>query len=158
MPRSEVSITPVRHASLGLDTYTQVTSPIRRYADLLAHFQIKAHLRGEALPFSMESIQELIQVISNTAYESMLVERQTNRYWALEYLRQRPEEIWQSLVLRWLREHENLGLVLLEELGLEIAMHFSRPMEVGERLDVKVSYADPRQDVIRLTEMSRSVA
>lgn len=158
MPRSEVSITPVRHASLGLDTYTQVTSPIRRYADLLAHFQIKAHLRGEALPFSMESIKELIQVISNTAYESMLVERQTNRYWALEYLRQRPEEIWESLVLRWLREHENLGLVLLEDLGLEIAMHFSRPMEVGERLDVKVSYADPRQDVIRLTEMSKSVA
>jgi exoribonuclease II len=158
MPRSEVSIMPVRHASLGLDTYTQVTSPIRRYADLLAHFQIKAHLRGEALPFSTESIQELIQVISNTAYESMLVERQTNRYWALEYLRQRPEEIWQSLVLRWLREHENLGLVLLEDLGLEVAMHFSRPLEVGERLDVKVTYADPRQDVIRLTEMSRSVA
>jgi exoribonuclease II len=158
MPRSEVSITPVRHASLGLDTYTQVTSPIRRYADLLAHFQIKAHLRGEALPFSTESIKELIQVISNTAYESMLVERQTNRYWALEYLRQRPEEIWESLVLRWLREHENLGLVLLEDLGLEIAMHFSRPMEVGERLDVKVTYADPRQDVIRLTEMSKSVA
>ena len=158
MPRSEVSITPVRHASLGLDTYTQVTSPIRRYADLLAHFQIKAHLRGEALPFSIESIKELIQVISNTAYESMLVERQTNRYWALEYLRQRPEEIWESLVLRWLREHENLGLVLLEDLGLEIAMHFSRPMEVGERLDVKVTYADPRQDVIRLTEMSKSVA
>ena len=69
-----------------------------------------------------------------------------------------PEEIWQSLVLRWLREHENLGLVLLEELGLEIAMHFSRPMEVGERLDVKVTYADPRQDMIRLTEMSKSVA
>lgn len=158
MPRSEVSITPVRHASLGLDTYTQVTSPIRRYADLLAHFQIKAHLRGEALPFSMESIQELIQVLSNTAYESMLVERQTNRYWALEYLRRRPEEIWQSLVLRWLREHENLGLVLLEDLGLEVAMHFSRPMEVGERLDVKVTYADPRQDIIRLTEMSKSVA
>ncbi len=158
MPRSEVSITPVRHASLGLATYTQVTSPIRRYADLLAHFQIKAHLRGETLPFSTESIQELIQVLSNTAYESMLVERQTNRYWALEYLRRRPQEIWQSLVLRWLREHENLGLVLLEELGLEVAMHFSRPIEVGERLDVKVTYADPRQDIIRLTEMSRSVA
>jgi exoribonuclease-2 len=158
MPRSEVSITPVRHASLGLDTYTQVTSPIRRYADLLAHFQIKAHLRGDALPFSTESIQDLIQVISNTAYESMLVERQTNRYWALEYLRRRPDEVWQSLMLRWLREHENLGLVLLEELGLELAMHFNRPMEVGERLDVKVSYADPRQDMIRLTEMSRSVA
>ena len=54
MPRSEVGITPNRHASLGLGAYTQVTSPIRRYTDLLAHFQLKAHLRGESLPFSSE--------------------------------------------------------------------------------------------------------
>jgi exoribonuclease II len=43
MPKSEMSITPIRHAGLGLEIYTQVTSPIRRYTDLLAHFQIKAH-------------------------------------------------------------------------------------------------------------------
>jgi exoribonuclease II len=158
MPRSEVSITPSRHASLGLDTYTQVTSPIRRYADLLAHFQIKAHLRGEELPFSIEATQELIQTVSNTAYESTLVERQTNRYWALEYLRRRPDEVWQSLMLRWLREHESLGLVLIEDLGLEMAMYFNRPVEVGEQLEIKVTYADPRQDIIRFAEMSKSVA
>jgi exoribonuclease II len=158
MPRSEVSITPSRHASLGLDTYTQVTSPIRRYADLLAHFQIKAHLRGEALPFSIEAVQELIQTVSNTAYESTLVERQTNRYWALEYLRRRPEEVWQSLMLRWLREHESLGLVLIEDLGLEMAMYFNRPVEVGEQLEIKVTYADPRRDIIQFAELSKSVA
>jgi exoribonuclease II len=158
MPRSEVSITPSRHASLGLNTYTQVTSPIRRYADLLAHFQIKAHLRGEELPFSVEQVQELIQTVSNTAYESTLVERQTNRYWSLEYLRRRPDEVWQSLMLRWLREHESLGLVLIEDLGLEMAMHFNRPVEVGEQIQIKVTFADPRLDIIRFAEMTQSVA
>ncbi|MBD3882515.1 VacB/RNase II family 3'-5' exoribonuclease [Phormidium tenue FACHB-886] len=157
MPRSEVSITPVRHASLGLDTYTQVTSPIRRYADLLAHFQLKAHLRGDPLPFSIETTKELIHVVSNTAYEATLVERQTNRYWGLEYLRRHPEEVWQALMLRWLREHENLGLVLLEDLGLEIAMRFSRSVKVGDRLDLRVSYADPRQDIIQFAEVDRSM-
>ncbi|MFQ3629356.1 MAG: ribonuclease R family protein, partial [Cyanobacteriota bacterium] len=38
MKRSEMGVTPIRHAGLGLDVYVQVTSPIRRYADLLAHF------------------------------------------------------------------------------------------------------------------------
>ena len=52
MPRSEMGTTPMRHASLGLDSYVQVTSPIRRYTDLLAHFQIKAHLQGKELPFA----------------------------------------------------------------------------------------------------------
>lgn len=152
MPRSEVSITPARHASLGLDTYTQVTSPIRRYADLLAHFQIKAHLRGESLPFSEETTKELIQAISNTAYEATLVERQTNRYWGLEYLRRHSAQIWPALMLRWLREHENLGLVLLEDLGLELAMRFNRDIEPGDRLSVKAVFVDPRQDIIQFAE------
>ncbi|WP_421654904.1 ribonuclease catalytic domain-containing protein [Leptothermofonsia sp. ETS-13] len=85
MPRSEMGITPARHASLGLDTYTQVTSPIRRYSDLLAHFQIKAHLRGETLPFSVEEMKELTMSISTTVQEATLVERQTNKYWGLEF-------------------------------------------------------------------------
>jgi exoribonuclease-2 len=156
MPRSEVSITPSRHASLGLDTYTQVTSPIRRYTDLLAHFQIKAHLRGEPLPFSMDVMKDLIYVVSSTAYEATLVERQTNRYWGLEFLRRHPDQIWQALMLRWLREHENLGLILLEDLGLELAMRFNRPIEPGDRLEVRVTYADPRQDMIQLTEVTES--
>ncbi|HEY9631660.1 MAG TPA: ribonuclease R family protein [Coleofasciculaceae cyanobacterium] len=158
MPRSEVGITPARHASLGLNTYTQVTSPIRRYADLLAHFQIKSHLRGDLPPFSIETTKELIQTVSSTAYEATLVERQTNRYWSLEYLRRNPNEIWQALMLRWLREHESLGLVLLEDLGLELAMRFTRPMEVGDRLEIRAVYVDPRQDLIQFVECDRSTA
>lgn len=154
MPRSEMSITPLRHASLSLDTYTQVTSPIRRYTDLLAHFQIKAHLRGDPLPFSADVLQELVQMISTTSYESVLVERQTNRYWGLEYLRRQAGQVWPALMLRWLREHEGLGLVLLEDLGLELAMRFNRQIQPGDRLDIKVSYADPRQDVIHFVELS----
>lgn len=155
MPRSEVGTTPVRHASLGLNTYTQVTSPIRRYTDLLAHFQIKAHLRGDPLPFSVDETKELIQAVSNTAYEATLVERQTNRYWSLEYLRRHPSEVWHALMLRWLREHENLGLVLLEDLGLEMAMRFNRDVEPGDRLDVKVIFVDPRQDIIQFAETTQ---
>jgi exoribonuclease-2 len=153
MPRSEVGITPARHATLGLERYSQVTSPIRRYTDLLAHFQLKAHLRGEPLPFSREEMTELTQGVSTAAYEATMVERETKRYWALEYLRRNAKAPWQTILLRWLREHESLGLVMLEDLGLELAMRFDRSMHLGERFWVRVSHANPRQDVIRLEEV-----
>ncbi|MCS6813760.1 MAG: ribonuclease R [Cyanobacteria bacterium] len=153
MPRSEISITPARHASLGLDTYTQVTSPIRRYSDLLAHFQIKAHLRGDALPFSAEQMQELLLAVSTTTSEATLVERQTNRYWGLEYLRRHPDEVWHALMLRWLRDYENLGLIMLEDLGLELAMRFQRSVQPGDRFLVKVVHVDPRQDIIQFQDV-----
>jgi RNB domain len=148
-----MSTSPARHSSLALDTYTQVTSPIRRYTDLLAHFQIKAHLRGATLPFSLVELQQVLQSVTSSAYEATLVERQTNRYWGLEFLRQNSDQVWQALVLRWLREHENLGLILLEDLGLELPIRFNRQVKLGDRLEVQVSHVDPRQDMIQFREL-----
>jgi len=153
MPRSEMNLTPGRHSSLGLEAYTQVTSPIRRYTDLLTHFQIKAHLRDEPQPFSPEEMQDIVMCLGTAVREASSVERQTNRYWGLEYLRRNPDEVWEALMLRWLREDSNLGLILLEELGLELAMRFGRSIEIGDRLEVKVTHCDPRSDAINFQEM-----
>lgn len=153
MPRSEVSLTPARHASLALETYTQVTSPIRRYSDLLSHFQIKAHLRGEESPFSVEQMQEMVMSLGPAVKEASKVERETNRYWSLEYLRRQAGEVWEAILLRWLREDSNLGLVMLEELGLELPMRFNRDISLGDRFEVKVTHSDPRQDVIQFQEI-----
>lgn len=45
--RATYSAENLGHFGLGLDTYVHFTSPIRRYPDLIAHRQLKAHLRGE---------------------------------------------------------------------------------------------------------------
>ncbi|MGL5793283.1 MAG: RNB domain-containing ribonuclease [Waterburya sp.] len=156
MPRSETSMSPIRHASLGLASYVQVTSPIRRYTDLLAHFQIKAHLRGEELPFSREELQEIVYSVGNSSYEATLVERQTNRYWGLEYLRRNAQCVWNVLVLRWLREDENLGLILLEDLGIEFPHRFERSVTLGERLEMQVTRADPQRDEVRFREVTEA--
>ncbi len=153
MPRSEMGTVPARHAGLGLELYTQVTSPIRRYTDLLAHFQIKAHLRGDPLPFSAEQLQEIIYNVSTSAYEATLVERQTNRYWSLEYLSRHTDHVWPAVMLRWLRPDDGLALVLLEDLGVELPHRFNRAVNLGDRLELQVSSADPRQDIIRFREV-----
>ncbi|MCG9890399.1 MAG: ribonuclease R [Thermosynechococcaceae cyanobacterium MS004] len=158
MPRSEVGLTPARHASLGLAGYCQVTSPIRRYADLLAHFQIKAHLSGLPLPFEAAALNTVLSSVTTVAQEASFVERQTNRYWSLEFLRRNAETVWQAMTLRWLREHEGLALILIEDLGLELAMRFNRAVALGERLDVKVTSSDPRMDRIILEECSPAIA
>ena len=156
MPRSEMSMSPIRHACLGLESYVQVTSPIRRYTDLLAHFQIKAHLKGEELPFAREELQEIVYSVSSSSYEATLVERQTKRYWGLEYLRRNAECVWDVLVLRWLRQDENLGLILIEDLGMELPHRFDRSVTVGERMEMQVTHADPQRDEVHLREITEA--
>ena len=161
MPRSEMGIVPARHATLGLDSYSQITSPIRRYTDLLGHFQIKAYLRGDEPPFAETELTEMIMSTANAAYEGVMVERQTKKYWAIEYLRRMDEgdrgHLWEVMMVRWLREHEQLGLIIFEDLGLEFAMRFDRHVGLGERINVQVTFADPRQEMIRFKEVFAAV-
>ncbi|KAB8278111.1 hypothetical protein BDV30DRAFT_204141 [Aspergillus minisclerotigenes] len=46
-PKGISSSRPTHHVPLGLDTYVKSTSPLRRYTDLMAHYQIEAALRFE---------------------------------------------------------------------------------------------------------------
>lgn len=46
--RSSLSTSPLAHTILGAPYYCKITSPLRRYADLMAHWQIEAAIRYEA--------------------------------------------------------------------------------------------------------------
>ncbi len=59
--------------------------------------------------------------------------------------------------MRRLREHEKLGLIIFEDLGLEFAMRFDRHVGLGERINVQVTFADPRQEMIRFKEVLAAV-
>lgn len=64
----ERSTKPGRHFLMGLESYAKVTSPLRRYSDLVAHWQIEAALAYEmetgkpananVLPFSAKELEK----------------------------------------------------------------------------------------------------
>lgn len=147
-----------RHAGLGLDAYAQVTSPIRRYSDLLAHWQIKAFLREESLPFTAERLTEILQAIDPAIWDANQVEKQSVRYWSLEYLRRNKDVVWEALMLDWLRENERLALVLIEDLGLKLPMKINRQIQVGDNLLIKTAEVDPRKDIIYFQEAQQSTS
>ena len=98
-------------------------------------------------------MQNILYSVTLSAQEASFVERQTNRYWGLEFLRRNTDQVWQGLVLRWLREDEGLGIILLEELGLELPHYFERSVQLGDHINVQVSRSDPYRDEIRFREV-----
>ncbi len=158
MTKGEAGVYPFRHAGLALEAYSQVTSPIRRYGDLLAHFQIKAFLNGEPLPYDHASLTDQLSMIDGAIYEASQMEKQTNRYWSLEYLRRNKDQVWRAILLDWLRQHEQLGLVLLEDLGLKLPIRITRSVNVGESFEVMVEEVDPRRDLINFRELASVVS
>jgi ribonuclease R len=65
------------HYGLNLPAYTHWTSPIRRYPDLVNHRQLNAFLKGEALPYTLDQLQELAEHL-NEVLEVQRVARETH--------------------------------------------------------------------------------
>ncbi len=158
MTKGSLGLYASRHAGLGLDAYAQVTSPIRRYSDLLAHWQIKAFLKNEPLPFTAEMLTAILQAIEPAIWDANQVEKQSVRYWSLEYLRRNKDVVWEALMLDWLRENEKLALVLIEDLGLKLPMRITRQIQVGDNLRIKTGEVDPRKDIIYFQEAQPSTS
>ncbi|MFG0318390.1 MAG: ribonuclease R family protein [Planctomycetota bacterium JB042] len=69
LPRAIYTTRDSSHYSLGFDAYTHFTSPIRRYADLTVHRQVRALLREEGGPIRMRPDDRLPDPVEDDEFE-----------------------------------------------------------------------------------------
>ena len=113
-PRQYSSL-PGPHGSLGLDVYAQVTSPLRRYLDLVAHQQLRACLRGGD-PLESQAIIERVGAAEAAAQGIRRAERLSREHWTMVYLQQHPGWRGQGVLVE---KRMPRGTVLIPELALE---------------------------------------
>lgn len=142
---SEVRSEPIDHASLGLDAYVQVTSPIRRSVDMIAHMQIKAVVRGDTPPLDLDGMNAEIARNNDFGRTMRQIESGTTKYWHLEYLRRLgPKKSHEAIYVRPLRDSTKLGLVYFVESGFQLVANIPSGTEPGARVAVVVKQNDPR--------------
>jgi len=117
-----LSTKPGRHQGLGLDTYTQVTSPLRRYTDLLAHIQIRAFLRDQKV-LNADEISSRLGFSEAGAAAAVHAERASQNHWKMvylqrsfQYLSDKKKSVWDAVAA------ENKGsrwVVIIPALALE---------------------------------------
>ncbi|KAJ1444853.1 hypothetical protein M885DRAFT_531049 [Pelagophyceae sp. CCMP2097] len=116
------------HAGLGLESYVHATSPIRRYADVVAHFQLKASLRGIKGPFNAADVVQLAN--SKAAAVARQVANAAKKYWLREYLTQQASTRFDALVLEHSAEKAS-ALVLLTTIGAILPLNSTKALSPG---------------------------
>ncbi|MDR0377515.1 MAG: RNB domain-containing ribonuclease [Spirochaetaceae bacterium] len=118
-PRT-LSVKPGRHSGLGLEQYTQVTSPLRRYTDLLAHQQIRSALGTGAYrnipPRDDDAMLAALAAGEAAAAATVRAERASRAHWTAVYLAGRKGSEWDGIVLE---KKGARAAVLIPGLGLE---------------------------------------
>lgn len=148
MNRVEVSTRPARHAGLGAEAYVTLTSPIRRFYDLLVEQQILGALRGEPI-WDERELQKIITTVGPIISKVGLVEDLTEQYWVLRYLEKRIGSTTTAVVLE---RFSNKYLVHLNEYLLEIDMPATpdRNYIPGDQLLVRVEKAHARTGILKV--------
>ncbi|KAF8775354.1 hypothetical protein HU200_004766 [Digitaria exilis] len=142
---------PITHGVLGIPGYVQFTSPIRRYVDLLAHYQVKAFLRGDSPPYSAGDLEGMTFIASMHVKVARRLHSNNLRYWLLEYLRRQPKgRKYNALILKFVKDR--MAALLLVEVGMQVTTIVSRG-KVGDEVSVVVETAHPRDDILSIREV-----
>ncbi|SFM83811.1 ribonuclease catalytic domain-containing protein [Thermodesulforhabdus norvegica] len=149
LARAEFSMTPERHCSLGLDCYVSITSPIRRYVDLVMQRQLRHYLlKGEPY-YDQEKLDTIITEMNATLPKIAYVSRRWNRYWILKYLKQHAIKEVEALVLD---QNERSFHLVLPEYMLEtnVVKTGAEKIATGQVIRAEIEKVNPRDDTLKV--------
>ena len=142
--RSRLSLTPGLHSGLGLSAYTQASSPIRRYADLVTQRQFTAMLTGVPVPYGREELLQILATAEAAEQEIRTIEDRSTNYWLLEYLkRYKREEPLAAVVL------DQKGNIELQDYYLRGKVSGAVKLQPGETINVRIETIDPGKGDVR---------
>lgn len=133
--RSQVSSLPGPHAGLGLSEYARVTSPLRRYSDLIAHQQLHAFLAGQPLITEQELLERIAQAEAAAALAAQ-AESLARQHWTLVYLQEQTD--WQGEGIL-VEKRQNRGRLIIPSLALESQVQLRGDQPLNTSLQIKQS-------------------
>lgn len=135
MHKRSVGVTPMAHAGIGIGMYSQVTSPLRRYSDLVAHMQLRAFLDGRKL-IDKDTMLEKISAGDEAAIACKKAERKSNLHWTLVYLLQNPQ--WEGeAVLMDIKGKD--GIFMISEFAQQATIPLTQTLNFNDVVRVKAS-------------------
>jgi exoribonuclease-2 len=154
---SRVGLSAEPHLSLGLDAYVQITSPIRRYFDLILQRQMFGEMEGEGPSYTDDDIERLYLQIEVGVREKKMIERSRERYWLLKHLCEFEGKRIQGIVSS-IRERG--ASVYLPDYLLEVPISLGSEMVLteGEEISLEVESVDPlRRKIVLIPALPRAL-
>ena len=138
MRKRSVGITPAPHAGLGLSFYSQVTSPLRRYGDLIAHQQLRAFIDGRRI-LDKDEMLERVAAGDAASLAARKASRLSETHWKLVYLMQNPEQTYKGYCID---KRGNETLFLIPELDMQTTLKACGDVQLNEEAILKPNRID----------------
>lgn len=155
-----------KHSFLGVDTYSPTTSPLRRYGDLIGHWNLHEYLRGgNNYPFSFRVLFNIAGHMQTRKQITKHYQRFSDNFWKIQIIirdlnENADKDVYNNLTSICYNGNNNkykatvLPSVIrdtfvnceLQEFGLRVKLKINSDDEipnVGDTLDVKIYLINP---------------
>jgi exoribonuclease-2 len=140
---------PEFHTGLGLNIYTNVSSPIRRYLDLVVQHQIRNFLFGEKPPYNKESLEQIRIQVTSLLRDLNMIKRNRTRYWILKFLQGHIGQHFSAIILDTLKTKYRVimkDFLFMVEMKRKEEQIFSP----GDNVTIQVIQSEPWDDILKL--------
>ena len=152
----------IGHYGLGFDYYTHFTSPIRRYADVLAHRILEKNLNS-TYRTSKNDLESKCVHISEQERKAIDAERESVKYKQVEYISQHIGEVFEGVITGFIEkgmfvellESKVEGMVEFNTLGQYFILDDSRMKVVGKRTGDVMKIGDMVKVEIKNADLTR---
>ena len=141
------------HAALGLPRYAPVTSPLRRYPDLVNEAQIAHFLQHGGPRWEAGALTELLVSLNAALEAAGQIQRFRPRYWKLLFFRQQGDKVWWPGTIT--EENDAFASVSLPDQGIFLRgkrRQFDERSCPGTAVEVRIGRVNPLYNEIMLLE------
>ena len=146
----ELSLKSSPHATLGVDTYCQITSPIRRYADLVLQRQLRAALSNDPPVYDAGDMMDELSALERSRILNKIQARR-EWYWLLKHLEKQKDVHIRAVVLE---ARERNVLVEFPDYGSRMAVKVEGSPSPGEEIVLSPVAIDPWSGTLRLRQIA----
>lgn len=145
-----IDTNPEPHNGLGLGSYTTLTSPVRKYLDLVTQRQLLSLLKKEKPEHDLNSLEKIAESSQLILTKAAIVEQEREKYWLIKKMQTNIGQKKEALVLgKKFKGHR----ILLTEFFMDLTVRPPKGAELtpGETIYIIIEKTDPFNGTVQVS-------
>jgi len=138
--KSLISLKSDIHETLGLDSYVQTTSPLRRYLDLLVQRQLYLNINNKKI-LSEEIVNKEIELSNAKQKENNNIVKENKLFYLKLFFNNKKNISYKIIFIRWINHKKNIALVFFTEYNLELLIKLYISIDTFPNKVYKIKYS-----------------
>ncbi|XPV77150.1 MAG: ribonuclease catalytic domain-containing protein [Desulfovibrio sp.] len=147
-----LELNPKRHAALAVEAYSPITSPLRRYTDLINLAQVESKVETGEPRLDADTLENTLMLLTHRVQAVSQVQRFRPRYWKLVYISRKRKQMHSAIVVEENGHYPSLAMPQYQ-INVRVPRKLlGEKLYPGQYFQIRFGKVDPLTNEIKVVE------